>query len=60
MNFHAIFVYAPFTKIDAMPMAPALLKAICDSNGLKTTTLDYNIELQIAYKKKKFAAEVER
>jgi len=53
MNYHAVFVYNPFTKIDAMPMAPALLKAICDSNGLKTTTLDYNIELQIAYKNKK-------
>ena len=49
MNYHAVFVFNPFSKIDAMPMAPALLKAICDSNGLKTTTLDYNIELQIAY-----------
>ena len=45
-DYHAVFVYTPFSKIDAMPLAPALLKAICNQHGLKTTTLDYNIELQ--------------
>ena len=60
MNYHAVFVFNPFSKIDAMPMAPALLKAICDANGLKTTTLDYNIELQIAYFNKKIAVDVEQ
>jgi radical SAM superfamily enzyme YgiQ (UPF0313 family) len=60
IKYHAVFVYTPFTKIDAMPMAPALLKAICNSNGLKATTLDYNLELQIAYYNKKIAVDVEQ
>ena len=57
-NYHAVFVYTPYSKIDAMPLAPALLKAICDQHGLKTTTLDYNIELQTDYQSKPFGADV--
>ena len=41
-----------------MPLAPALLKGICDEAGLKTTTLDLNLEFQIAYKDKRFANEI--
>ena len=41
-----------------MPLAPALLKGICDKAGLKTTTLDLNLEFQIAYKDKRFANEI--
>ena len=57
-DYHAVFVYTPFSKIDAMPLAPALLKAICDRHGLRTTTLDYNIELQIDYKDKPWGADL--
>tara|TARA_Y100001963_G_scaffold99531_1_gene136993 strand:- start:1530 stop:3041 length:1512 start_codon:yes stop_codon:yes gene_type:complete len=57
-DYHAVFVYTPFSKIDAMPLAPALLKAICDQHGLRTTTLDYNIELQIDYKDKPWGADL--
>jgi len=59
-KYHALFVFNPFSKIDAMPMAPALLKGICDSHGLKTTTLDLNIEIQIDYNKTHFATEIEK
>ena len=41
-----------------MPLAPALLKGICDEAGLKTTTLDLNLEFQMAYKDKRFADEI--
>ena len=60
MDYHATFVFLPFCKIDAMPMAPALLKAICDNNGLKTTTMDLNIETQLAYKDTGYSTEIEK
>lgn len=60
MNYHATFVFLPFSRIDAMPMAPALLKAICDNNGLKTTTVDLNVETQQAYRNTKWAIEIEK
>jgi len=59
-NYHAVFIFLPFCKIDAMPMAPALLKAICDNNGLTTTTIDLNIETQLAYKDTLYKTEIER
>ncbi len=60
MEYHATFVFLPYSKIDAMPMAPALLKAICDNNGLKTTTVDLNVETQRAYRDTKWATEIEK
>lgn len=60
MNYHAIFVFLPFCKVDAMPMAPALLKAICDKNGLKSTTMDLNVEIQNAYKDSLYSTEIEK
>ena len=59
-KYHAVFVFVPFCKIDAMPMAPALLKAICNTNGLKSTTIDLNIETQLAYKDTTFSTEIEK
>lgn len=59
-DYHAVFVFTPFSKIDAMPMAPALLKGICDANGLHTTTVDLNIETQLAYKDTPYSTELEK
>ena len=59
-KYHAVFVFNPFCKVDAMPMAPALLKGICDSHGLKATTLDLNIETQIAYRDNPYKTEIEK
>ena len=59
-DYHAVFIYNPFSKIDAMPLAPALLKGICDNHGLRTTTIDLNIEIQLAYKDSPYAPEIEK
>ena len=56
--YDAIFCFSPYAVIGAMPLAPALLKGICDEAGLKTTTLDLNLEFQMAYKDKRFADEI--
>lgn len=63
-DYHAAFVFLPITKsshlFTAMPLAPALLKGICDSHGFKTTTLDLDIELKHDRKKTHFNTEIEK
>ena len=64
MKYHAVFVFLPFTQtshlFNAMPMAPALLKGICDSHGLKTTTIDLNIELQTIWEKDNHHTQIQK
>lgn len=63
-EYHAAFIFLPITKsshlFTAMPLAPALLKGICDSHGLKTTTIDLDIELKHERQKKYFNTEIEK
>lgn len=63
-DYHAAFVFLPFTKsaqfFTAMPLAPALLKGICDSHGLRTTTVDLDIELYHERKDLSFNSDIEK
>jgi len=63
-DYHAAFVFLPFTKsahlYTAMPLAPALLKGICNSHGLRTTTIDLDIELKHDRQNLPFNTDIEK